>query len=62
VITNTYDVARGQFSGGLVATTTKSGSNVPQGEALDAAKPLLTPELWNKLPDAIKRGPGSRGG
>ncbi len=31
VITNTYDVARGQFSGGLVAATTKSGSNVPQG-------------------------------
>ncbi len=31
VITNTYDVARGQFSGGLVAATTKSGSNVSQG-------------------------------
>jgi Carboxypeptidase regulatory-like domain len=31
IITNTYDVARGQFSGGLVATTTKSGNNAPAG-------------------------------
>ena len=31
VITSTYDVARGQFSGGLVAATTRSGSNVLQG-------------------------------
>lgn len=31
VVTNTYDVARGQFSGGLVAVTTRSGSNVVQG-------------------------------
>jgi hypothetical protein len=31
VVTSTYDVARGQFSGGLVASTTRSGSNVPQG-------------------------------
>lgn len=31
IVTNTYDVARGQFSGGLVASTTKSGTNVPQG-------------------------------
>jgi Carboxypeptidase regulatory-like domain/LTXXQ motif family protein len=31
IITNTYDVARGQFSGGLVATTTKSGTNSPAG-------------------------------
>ncbi len=27
VITSTYDVARGQFSGGLVASTTRSGTN-----------------------------------
>ncbi len=33
VITNTYDVARGQFSGGLVSVTTRSGSNVVQGTA-----------------------------
>jgi hypothetical protein len=31
VVTNTYDVSRGQFSGGLVAATTRSGSNVVQG-------------------------------
>src|SRR5712691_11774333 len=31
VVTNTYDVARGQFSGGLLASTTRSGTNVPQG-------------------------------
>jgi hypothetical protein len=33
VITNSYDVARGQFSGGQVATTTKSGTNSVQGTA-----------------------------
>jgi hypothetical protein len=31
VITNTYDVARGQFTGGQVATTTRGGTNVTQG-------------------------------
>jgi hypothetical protein len=31
VITNSYDVSRGQFSGGQIATTTRSGTNVPQG-------------------------------
>ena len=31
VVTNTYDVSRGQFSGGLVASTTRGGSNVVQG-------------------------------
>src|SRR5207237_18842 len=30
-VTSTYEVARGQFSGGLVASTTRSGTNVPQG-------------------------------
>jgi len=33
IVTNTYDVARGQFSGGLVAATTRSGTNVPQGSS-----------------------------
>jgi hypothetical protein len=33
VVTSTYDVARGQFSGGLVASTTRSGTNVVQGSA-----------------------------
>ena len=31
VTTNTYDVARGQFSGGQVSQTTRSGTNVIQG-------------------------------
>ncbi|HVX88889.1 MAG TPA: carboxypeptidase regulatory-like domain-containing protein, partial [Gemmatimonadales bacterium] len=31
VVTNTYDVARGQFTGGLVSSTTRSGTNVFQG-------------------------------
>jgi hypothetical protein len=31
VITNTYDVARGQFSGGLVSASTRGGSNAVQG-------------------------------
>ncbi len=49
VITNSYDVARGQFSGGV---------------ALDAAKALLTPEQWNYLPERIRspRGFGGPGG
>ena len=34
VVTNTYDVSRGQFSGGLVSSTTRSGSNVVQGSAM----------------------------
>jgi hypothetical protein len=31
VITNTYDVSRGQFTGGQVATTTRGGTNVVNG-------------------------------
>lgn len=31
VITSTYDVARGQFSGGQIAMTTRSGSNTLEG-------------------------------
>lgn len=31
VVTSTYDVARGGFSGGLVASTTRGGTNVPEG-------------------------------
>ncbi len=31
VITNTYDVSRGQFSGGQISTTTRSGTNNAQG-------------------------------
>ena len=31
IVTSSYDAARGQFSGGLVASTTRSGKNIPQG-------------------------------
>ncbi|HEV2669975.1 MAG TPA: TonB-dependent receptor [Gemmatimonadales bacterium] len=31
VVTNAYDVGRGQFSGGLMTVTTRGGTNVPQG-------------------------------
>jgi hypothetical protein len=31
VITSGYDVSRGQFSGGLVSSTTRGGTNTPQG-------------------------------
>jgi hypothetical protein len=31
VITSSYDVTRGQFSGGQISSTTRSGSNRPQG-------------------------------
>lgn len=31
VITNTFDVARGQFTGGQIASTTRSGTNALQG-------------------------------
>jgi hypothetical protein len=31
VVTSTYDVSRGQFSGGLIATTTRSGGNRSSG-------------------------------
>src|SRR5438552_2783546 len=31
VVTSTYDVSRGAFSGGLVAATTRGGANVVQG-------------------------------
>jgi len=33
IVTSTYDVSRGQFSGGLIASTTRSGSNMLQGSS-----------------------------
>jgi hypothetical protein len=33
VVTSTYDVSRGQFSGGLIASTTRSGTNAVQGSS-----------------------------
>jgi len=38
VVTNTYDVSRGQFSGGLVSSTTRGGSNVLQGSFTGIAR------------------------
>ncbi len=35
VITSTYDVARGQFSGGEIASTTRGGTNLVQGSFTD---------------------------
>lgn len=35
VITSTYDVARRQFSGGEIASTTRSGTNMLQGTFTD---------------------------
>jgi hypothetical protein len=31
VITSTYDVGRGQFTGGMIASTTRGGTNIKQG-------------------------------
>lgn len=33
VVTSTFDVSRGQFSGGLVSSTTRGGTNMVQGSA-----------------------------
>jgi hypothetical protein len=42
VVTNAYDVSRGQFTGGQVATTTLSGTSVTQGTAtVSAQQPSL---------------------
>ena len=50
VVTNTYDVARGQFTGGQVATTTRGGTNALQG-ALNYS--LRDPSLeFSQNPDA----------
>ena len=46
VITNTYDVARGQFTGGQIASTTRAGANRKQGTATYS---LRAPALqWNQ--------------
>jgi hypothetical protein len=42
VVTSTYDVARGQFTGGQVASTTRSGTNDVQGSL---GYDLRTPEM-----------------
>ena len=48
VITNTYDVARGQFTGGQVASTTRSGTNQLQGSfGYVANEPDLEFPTWD---------------
>lgn len=49
VVTNTYDVARGQFSGGQVAMTTRGGTNTLQGS------------LSYRLGDDLLQGGAGRG-
>lgn len=61
VITNTYDVARGQFIGGVVATTTRGGTNAPSGSftyalrtrdlafGVDSASPFAQGYTQNQL-------------
>lgn len=56
VITNTYDVSRGQFSGGLIASTTRSGTRVFQGTANGS---LRDPALA-VVPDSVTNQPQSQ--
>lgn len=42
VVTNSYDVSRGQFTGGQVATTTLSGGSTTQGTATLGLQPAAT--------------------
>ena len=38
IVTSTYDVSRGSFSGGLVAATTRGGANIVQGSSAYALR------------------------
>jgi hypothetical protein len=53
VVTSTYDVARGQFTGGQVASTTRSGTNELQGSL---GYDLRAPELQFPDEEAIQFG------
>ncbi len=53
VVTSTYDVARGQFTGGQVASTTRSGTNVLQGSL---GYDLRTPEMQFYDDEAVQFG------
>ncbi|HMV33695.1 MAG TPA: carboxypeptidase-like regulatory domain-containing protein, partial [Gemmatimonadales bacterium] len=53
VITNTYDVSRGQFSGGLIASTTRSGTRIFQGTVNGS---LRDPALA-VIPDSVTNQP-----
>ncbi len=53
VVTSTYDVARGQFSGGQVASTTRSGTNELLGSI---GYDLRTPEMQFYDEEAVQFG------
>lgn len=53
VVTSTYDVARGQFTGGQVASTTRSGTNDIQGSL---GYDLRTPEMQFYDEEAVQFG------
>lgn len=53
VVTSTYDVARGQFTGGQVASTTRSGTNDLQGSL---GYDLRAPELQFPDEEAVQFG------
>lgn len=53
VVTSTYDVARGQFTGGQVSSTTRSGTNVLQGSL---GYDLRTPEMQFYDEESIQFG------
>ena len=53
VVTSTYDVARGQFTGGQVASTTRSGTNDIQGSL---GYDLRTPEMQFYDDEAVQFG------
>lgn len=53
VITSTYDVARGQFTGGQVSSTTRSGTNQLQGSI---GYDLRTPEMQFYDEEAVQFG------
>lgn len=53
VVTSTYDVARGQFTGGQVSSTTRSGTNQIQGSL---GYDLRTPEMQFYDDEAVEFG------
>lgn len=53
VVTSTYDVARGQFTGGQVASTTRSGTNQLQGSV---GYDLRTPDMQFYDDEAVQFG------
>ncbi|MDB4908979.1 MAG: hypothetical protein JWO05_3763 [Gemmatimonadetes bacterium] len=57
VITNTYDIARGQFLGGQVATTTRGGTNVVTGSLGYALRdPNLEWDAESETPSSFGSG------